>query len=138
VTTPLFLSHFQFCKMKDYKQILLISASVEAGNAMIRVLYLDMQAMTETDRQLWAQFESIHAQMLPRGLRRFRWEFDGQYKDDEAIGEWLGVFSAATLAPCFIAAPPGQHTVAPPADGTITGVYVVNTSCFINDWGDAV
>jgi hypothetical protein len=121
--------------MKDYKQIFLISNSVErCSNAKVRVLYLDVQAMTETDRKHWARFESLHGSGSWNNIRG--WEFDCPVTQD--IGKWFGVFSADTLAPCFTAAPPGEHTVAPPADGTISGVYIVNTCSILSDWGDSM
>ncbi len=107
---------------KTYAQIILVArteivtrTSHGASNA-VRVLYLDLQSMTPRDLELWARFKAMH----------MVWEWPHEYFDDHKdICEWLGMFSAETLAPCFVAPELGAHWTEPPR-GAVTGVYVVN------------
>ena len=120
--------------MREFKQVILISNSVVIYRpTMVHVMYLDVDAMTDVDRALWARFEEQH-------------HGRGWWCDDDVIGHdgavtdiaaWLGVVSAETLAACFIAPAPGEHQVTPPP-GTITGVYNVNVTSMVDDWGDVV
>ena len=126
--------------MKEFKQIFVVSNSEDSREAVIRVLYLDVAAMTDADRAMWDRVQAIHKYLteFPRDPRDGAWlnEMIHSENVDDTSDEaaWLGLMSADTLAPCFVAAPAGApHSVTPP--GTITGVYVVNVDSVFHDCG---
>jgi hypothetical protein len=110
--------------MHEFKQIILVAHDPACWDlSVVRVLYLNVAAMSDADRALWTRFETKTG--YQPSWKDCYWNEDEIYESDADVCAWMGVRvrcsdPAVTIGQCFIEGQPGS----PP--GPITGVYCVN------------
>lgn len=110
--------------MHEFKQIILVTPDASWWqNSLVRVLYLDVAAMSDADRALWTRFETKTEN--DSSWMDCYWHGDELYESEADVCAWMGVRArpsdpAVTIGQCFTEGQPG------PPPGPITGVYCVN------------